>query len=162
MTVRTKLSTGAALVAAAAFLAPVAQAQAEHPDNRSFRGPGGVALEQSSRIVRPDDRAEPRGPGGAIVQAQSTTVVRPDDRAEARGPGAFAQEQPSTIVRPDDRAEPRGPGAIEQPTIVVSRTSGGFDWGDAFVGAMGGLGMALLLTGALFLLLGQRTRTRVA
>ena len=146
MTVRTslitRLTTGAALVAAAALLAPVAQAQ------------------------RPDDQGDARGPG-AIAQvqseAQSSTSVRPDDRAGVRGPGAFDTSTISSPTRPDDRAEPRGPGAIEQPTVVVTQSSAtGFDWSDAFVGALGGIGTALLLTGALFLLLSQRTRARVA
>jgi hypothetical protein len=46
--------------------------------------------------------------------------------------------------------------------VVVTHDSTGFDWGDAFVGALGGVGMALLLTGALFLLLGQRKQARIA
>jgi hypothetical protein len=103
-----------------------------------------------------------RGPG-AVNTTTVSTATRPDDRAGARGPGAI--EQPHTVstsTRPDDRAGTRGPGAIEQPTIVVTQSSTGFDWGDAFVGALGGIGTALLLTGALFLLLGQRTRTRIA
>jgi hypothetical protein len=160
MTARTKLTTTAALVAAAAFLAPVAQAQ--HPDDRALKGPGAIAQEQQSTIVRPDDRAGMRGPG-AVNTTTVSTATRPDDRAGARGPGAI--EQPHTVstsTRPDDRAGTRGPGAIEQPTIVVTQSSTGFDWGDAFVGALGGIGTALLLTGALFLLLGQRTRTRIA
>ena len=140
MTARTKLTTVTALVVAAAFLVPVAQAQ--HPDNRAPRGPGGIALEQQSTIVRPDDRAGPRGPGAIDMQSATTTS--------------------STPTRPDDRAGVRGPGAFEQPTVVVTQSSTGFDWSDAFVGALGGIGTAFLLTGALFLLLGQRTRTRIA
>lgn len=138
MNASTKLTTTAALVATAAFLAPVAQAQ--HPDDRALKGPGAIEQAGQSTTVRPDDRAGMRGPGA--VDTQSNTV--------------------STSVRPDDRAGMRGPGAIEQPTLVVTHSSTGFDWGDAFVGALGGIGTALLLTGALFLLLGQRTRTRVA
>ena len=162
MTVRTKLTTTAALVATAAFLAPVAQAQ--HPDDRALKGPGAIEQAGQSTIVRPDDRAGMRGPGAVDTQSNTvSTSTRPDDRAGMRGPGAI--EQPNTVstsIRPDDRAGTRGPGAIEQPTVVVTHSSTGFDWGDAFVGALGGIGTALLLTGALFLLLGQRTRTRVA
>ena len=158
MTARTKLTTLATIVAAAAFLAPVAQAQ--HPDDRAVKGPGAIEQAGQSTIVRPDDRAGLRGPGA--VDTQSTSI-RPDDRAGMRGPGAIDQPSAvSTSTRPDDRAGSRGPGAFEQPTVVVTHSSTGFDWGDAFVGALGGIGMALLLTGALFLLLGQRTRTRVA
>jgi hypothetical protein len=160
MTARTKLTTTAALVAAAAFLAPVAQAQ--HPDDRALKGPGAIEQAQASTIVRPDDRAGMRGPGAVDATTVSTTT-RPDDRAGVRGPGAIGQPNTvSTSTRPDDRAGTRGPGAIEQPTIVVTQSSTGFDWGDALVGALSGIGTALLLTGALFLLLGQRTRTRIA
>jgi hypothetical protein len=162
MNARTKLTTAAALVATAAFLAPVAQAQ--HPDDRALKGPGAIEQAQASTLVRPDDRAGTRGPGA--LDTQSTTVstsARPDDRAGTRGPGVI--DQPNTVstsTRPDDRAGMRGPGAIEQPTVIVTQGSTGFDWTDAFVGALGGIGTALLLTGGLFLLLGQRTRTRVA
>jgi hypothetical protein len=161
MTARTKLTTTAALVAAAAFLAPVAQAQ--HPDDRALKGPGAIEQAQASTLVRPDDRAGMRGPGAFDRPNIVSTSTRPDDRAGMRGPGAI--EQPNTVstsTRPDDRAGTRGPGALEQPTVVVTQSSTGFDWGDAFVGALGGIGTALLLTGALFLLLGQRTRTRIA
>ena len=160
MNARTKLTTLTALVASAAFLAPVAQAQ--HPDDRALKGPGAIEQAGQSTIVRPDDRAGMRGPGAVDTTALATST-RPDDRADMRGPGAI--DQPSTVstsTRPDDRAGARGPGAVEQPTIVVTHSSTGFDWGDAFVGALGGIGTALLLTGALFLLLGQRTRTRIA
>jgi small neutral amino acid transporter SnatA (MarC family) len=64
-------------------------------------------------------------------------------------------------VRPDGRADTRGPGSID--TVVVQKTdSSGFDWGDAMIGSLGGVGLALLLTGAFFLLASQRNKTRVA
>jgi hypothetical protein len=160
MTARTKLTTISTLIAAAAFLAPVAQAQ--HPDDRPGpRGPGAIEAEQTGAARHPDSRAD----RGVVLQESTvqSTAVRPDDRAGERGPGAF--DTPTAVsspTRPDDRAGERGPGAFDQPTIVVSQSSVGFDWGDAFVGALGGIGTALLLTGALFLLLGQRTRTRIA
>jgi hypothetical protein len=86
--------------------------------------------------------------------------VRPDDRAGTRG--AFEGTAGSTIVvvRPDDRAGIHGPGT-PPPTSLV-RSSDGFDWHDAFVGGLGGLGIALLLAGLLFLAASRRTRTRLA
>ena len=38
-----------------------------------------------------------------------TAVVRPDDRADARGPGAALD---ATVVRPDDRAVRVSPGVV--------------------------------------------------
>ena len=88
--------------------------------------------------------------------------TRPDDRAAARGPGAIAAQQAaSTPVRPDDRAGARGPEALT-PTPVVESRSSGFDWSAAAIGMVSGMGAALLLTGGLFLLLGQRSRARTA
>ena len=95
-----------------------------------------------------------------IAASEVAGSTHPDNRAEARGPGAIAAQQAaSTPVHPDDRAGARGPGALT-PTPVVESTSSGFDWSAAAIGMVGGMGAALLLTGALFLLLGQRSRPR--
>jgi hypothetical protein len=156
----------------AALLVPVAQAQS--PDNgASPRGPGAIAAQQSGETVatnlavRPDDRAETRGPGAIAAQQSGETVatnlaVRPDDRAGTRGPGAIALAPAvtDTSSHPDNRAEPRGPGSID--SVVVVSGSSGFDWGDALIGSLGGVGAALLLTGCFFLLAGQRNKTRLA
>jgi hypothetical protein len=97
-------------------------------------------------------------PGTAGATSQSSHV-RPDDRAGARG--AFEGAAGSTVVvHPDDRAGVHGPGTPPQTTLV--RSSDGFDWQDAFVGGLGGVGIALLLTGLLFLAASRRTRTRIA
>jgi hypothetical protein len=95
-----------------------------------------------------------------VAPRHAAVVLRPDDRAEARGPGAI-EASSTTAIRPDDRAEPRGPGSITTVEAVGS-TSTGFDWNDAAIGGIGGAGMALLLTGCLFLFLGQRNRARLA
>ena len=97
--------------------------------------PGTAALTSQSSSVRPDDRP---GPHGAIEGiARGAVAVRPDDRAGIRGPGT---PPPASLVRSSD----------------------GFDWQDAFIGGAGGVGIALLLTGALFLVASRRTRTRIA
>jgi hypothetical protein len=144
----------ATVVLGAALVVPVAQAQS--PDDQAgLRGPGGIAaLQAGGAASHPDNRAV-RGAG--VVVATSTTV-RPDDRAGVRGPGAYPEGRP---LHPDNRADARGPGAID--TVVVQKTdSSGFDWGDAIIGSLGGVGFALLLTGGFFLLASQRTKTRVA
>lgn len=156
MNVRTKLI--GTLVLAAAIAAPVAQAQS--PDDRAgLRGPGGIAAQQAQSSSHPDNRVEARGPG-AVDAAKVSTAIRPDDQAGMRGPGSFGSTQQPTSSHPDNRAGMRGPGAV---TTVVSRpTATGFDWNDALIGGIGGMGMALLLTGCFFLLMSQRNRARVA
>jgi hypothetical protein len=158
MNVRTKLI--GTIVLGAALLVPVAQAQ--HPDDRGgMRGPGGIAALQSAAANHPDSRAGARGPG-AIAAQQTRTVVRPDDRGGPRGPGAYRSPDLSAASHPDNRAEARGPGAFTPTTVVVQSTSTGFDWGDALIGGLGGVGTALLLTGGLLLLVSQRNKTRMA
>jgi hypothetical protein len=120
------------LVLAAALLAPSALAQ--RPDDRAgARGPGAIAAQQSSS-TRPDDRPGLRGHDGAAIRS---TSVRPDDRAGMHGPGEFT---PS----------------------VVQATSTGFDWGDALIGGLGGVGAALALMGILLLVTSRRSKARMA
>ena len=158
MNARTKL-IGTIAVGAALFV-PVAQAQS--PDDRAgLRGPGGIAAQQVDGAANhPDNRAE-RGTG--VAAPTTNLAVRPDDRAGTRGPGAYvpATSTAGAISHPDNRAGSRGPGSVDTAVVVVSRSSG-FDWGDAMIGSLGGVGAALLLTGCFFLVASQRNKTRLA
>ena len=158
MNARTKLIGTIAL--GSALLVPVAQAQS--PDDRAgLRGPGGIAATQAATTSsHPDNRAV-RGPGAvASRRAGSQTAIRPDDRAGLRGPGVYSSEV-AAASHPDNRAEARGPGSVGT-VVVLQASSSGFDWGDAMIGSLGGVGAALLLTGCFFLLTGQRNKTRLA
>jgi hypothetical protein len=101
------------------------------------------------------DRAATSTPGATAAVAQQSSSIRPDDRAGSRGIGSLQE-----AGRPDDRAGLHGPGSFS-PTVVQS-TSTGFDWGDAFVGSVGGLGAALALMGILFLVASRRSKARMA
>lgn len=155
MNVRTKLI--GTIVLGAALFAPVAQA---HPDDGAgLRGPGGIAAEQATISQHPDNRSGARGPG-AVATQPTEIAVRPDDRGGTRGPGAYTSADVAAS-HPDNRAETRGPGAFTT-TVVVESTSNAFDWRDALIGGIGGVGTALLLTGCLFLLMSQRNKARMA
>ena len=148
----------ATVVVGAALFVPVAQGQS--PDDQAgMRGPGGIAaLQQQTGAANHPDNRDLRG--AAVADAITGNAVRPDDRGGARGPGAFGSVTISGAVgHPDNRTEPRGPGSLE--TVIVVQESG-FDWGDAMIGSLGGVGAALLLTGCLFLLASQRSKTRLA
>ena len=93
---------------------------------------------------RPDDRGGMLGVGAAVITSSST---RPDDRVGPRGPGSVGS--PQTAVRPDDLAGTRGPGSIPTVGIAASSSGDGFDWADAGVGAVGAVGLALVLLGGL-------------
>jgi hypothetical protein len=93
-----------------------------------------------------------------------SSSVRPDDRGGLRGPGALASSTAAeSAVRPDDRPGPRGPGALPggRSTIVVGPAKT-FDWGDAAIGALSGMGFALLLVGLVVLTVVSRTKTRLS
>ena len=136
-----------------------------------------------TEAVRPDDRAEVRGPALAsstvpdaieryLDNGLGTKAVRPDDRAEVRGPALASSTVPDAIeryldnglgtkaVRPDDRAEVRGPAlAAAELTPSPSLVSGeGFHWNDAAIGA----GATLALVLALITLAGIRQHRSVA
>jgi hypothetical protein len=116
---------------------------------------GIAALAPTTAAASPHDL--PLGTGATA--SQQSSHVRPDDRAGTRG--AFEGTAGSSVaVRPDDRGGVHGPGT-PPPTSLV-RSSDGFDWQDAFIGGIGGIGIALLLTGILFLVASRRTRTRIA
>ena len=157
MNARTKLIGIVAI--AAALLAPVAQAQS--PDDRAgLRGPGGIAAQQAGGASNHPDNRGVRGT--AVAAATTTLAVRPDDLAGTRGPGTYSPAEVTSraVSHPDNRADTRGPGSVE--SVVLVADSSGFDWGDALIGSLGGVGAALLLTGCFFLLAGQRNKTRLA
>jgi hypothetical protein len=155
MNTRTKLI--GTVVLGAALLVPVAQAQS--PDDRAgLRGPGGITAQQAGGASNHPDNRTVRGTG---VAAPSTKVaVRPDDRAGARGPGAYATMTTGAISHPDNRADARGPGSLD--SVVVVSSSSRFDWADAMIGSIGGIGFVLLVMGGVFLLTSQRNKTRLA
>jgi hypothetical protein len=117
-----------------------------------------------SSVVRPDDRAGARGPGAPAYTDAAQRATRPDDRAGARGPGAVASAGATPpATRPDDRAGARGPGALSPGTsTIVVRSVNTFDWGDAAIGVVSGMGFALLLAGLAVLTVATRTRTRLS
>ena len=157
MNARTKLIGTVAI--GATLLVPVAQAQS--PDDRAgLRGPGGIAAQQAGDAANHPDNRAVRGAAVATVTTQD--AVRPDDRSGTRGPGAYTPSALTTgaISHPDNRAESRGPGSVDHVTVVSGES--GFDWGDAMIGSLGGVGAALLLTGGFFLLASQRSKTRLA
>ena len=106
-----------------------------------------------------------------LNNAGRTDAVRPDDRAEVRGPALASSTVPDAIgrldtglgtkaVRPDDRAEVRGPAlAALELTPSPSFVSGeDFHWNDAAIGA----GATLALVLALITLAGIRQHRSVA
>jgi hypothetical protein len=110
-------------------LTPTALA-AEHPNDRGGLQGVAVAAEHHSTPTRPDDRPSVRGPDPAAVGSDAALAIRPDDRAGPRGPGLLNEQTP-----------------VSAPPDATVITPGAFDWADAAIGALGGLGAALIAAG---------------
>jgi hypothetical protein len=100
-----------------------------------------------------------------MIAALRSSSVRPDDRAGLHGAGTYGSQLEqeaarATAVRPDNRAGIRGAGELVSSDAQAVATS--FDWQDAFVGGVGGVGITLLLIGLLFVVSSRRSRRRVA
>jgi hypothetical protein len=153
------------IVAAAPDLAPddraiprptpiAAQAPDLAPDDRAVPRPTPIVA--AAPDLAPDDRAIPR-PTPIAAQAPD---LAPDDRAIPRptpvAPAPVAVSAPD--LAPDDRATPR-PTPVSAP--VTGTVSDGTSWAPtpaetaAFAGAL-----ALMITGAFFLVGGRRVRPR--
>ena len=87
----------------------------------------------------------------AALAQSPTTIQDSHDRADVPRT-ALVQK---VIQDSHDRAD------VPRSTLVVASPSS-FDWGDAAIGAVSGMGFALVLAGLGLLLMSQRTRTQIA
>jgi hypothetical protein len=82
-------------------------------------------------------------------------------------PDAFSRELTksqsvsSAVRHADDRAGVRGPGGVQTPQLA-STSSGGFDWGDASIGAGTALGIAVGLMSGVALVRRNQSGHQVA
>jgi hypothetical protein len=146
-------ATGAAATAAAEpgpFLgAGTPVAQSVSPDDRAFARTAPASA--SDAAVSPDDRAFARTSPVSAPDAG----VSPDDRALPRSPIAA----PDTGLSPDDRALPRTSPVSAPATGTVSDP--GSTWAPSPTEAVAAAGaLALLITGAFFLVGSDRRRIR--
>jgi hypothetical protein len=98
--------------------------------------------------ITPPDRAD--GLGSSHATSHVATVT-PPDRTDALGGAAIASH--SAILAPPDRADGLGSSRftpVAAPTVIVRSASAGFDWTSAVIGAVAGLGLALVAMAALF------------
>ena len=119
------------------------------PDDRAFPRTSPVSAPDAG--VSPDDRAFPRTSPVSAPDA----IVSPDDRALPRSPIAA----PDTGLSPDDRALPRTSPVSAPATGTVSDP--GTTWAPSPTEAVAAAGaLALLITGAFFLVGSDRRRIR--
>jgi hypothetical protein len=88
-----------------------------------------------------------------VLAVPAVAAEHPNDRAGLQGVGALAATEtgtpaPAQSLRPDGRELPDGVDLAPTPPTIVA-ASDSFDWDDAGIGLAGGLGLALVLVGAL-------------
>jgi hypothetical protein len=106
-----------------------------------------LAPQALASTATPPDRSD--GLGGAN-QASHVTSVLPPDRVDALGSAASASH--SVFQAPPDRVDGIGSGRftpVVAPTVIVRGAPSGFDWTAAVIGAVAGLGVALVAMAAL-------------
>ena len=144
------LFAGGQALAAERVAPPEADAAAAAAAERIAPPEADAAAATAAALVRPDDR-ETR-----VSPVSPEQAARPDDRAVRVTP---VNPTPSA-VRPDDRPGVRGPGLVpEAAPAPITVVSGGFDLGDAAIGAGFALGLIGLL---LFGIYAVRTRRPLA
>lgn len=157
-----------ALAAAALVPAAAVAGGPTRPDESATHRVGAATLE-STAVVRPDDRAAHgvgavTSAGSAVTTSGGRTTLSSRDDWAPSALGATVASESTVALRPDDRGQPRGPGAFASSILApeqVGLVETGFDWIDAAIGAFGGLGIALLLGGAV-LVSGRRPGAKVA
>jgi hypothetical protein len=118
-----------------------------------------VATRAARRGARPPEvRTPKRGDVSAAafpVSASAQQDLRAPDRVDPKG-GVDLRSPDSRYGRPSDAP------AVPRVTIVEAPAAEGFDWGDAGVGAAGGLAILTLASGMGMVATQRRRRTRLS
>ena len=110
----------------------------------------------------PDAKDAAREAG--TVSGPSQDLRSPDAVDAAAQRGVYSNRGPYVLGReygsPDavDAGRDLPPVQIPAPVVQVDEPSGGFDWGDAGIGAAGMLGLFSIAAGSSLLLMGRRRR----
>lgn len=163
-------------LAVAAVVTPVAQAridsersQVATPVSSAYSPQAFKALEQRSVALNQKYHLGTFDPAyrALLLRSQAMNAWYRQHSSTPVIPDAFsreltkAQSLSTTIRHADDRAGVRGPGTVQTPQLVSS-SSGGFDWGDASIGAGTAVGVALILVSGVALIRRSQSGHQVA
>jgi hypothetical protein len=107
-----------------------------------------------------------------LANGQSSTAARPNpDEQTVTGAGAnrtsapvFSRQDKSIVsaTAPSNAAGSAVTAPAAPPVVHIQAPAGGFDWGDAGIGAAGGLALALIGLGGAFVVSQHRNRNTAA
>jgi hypothetical protein len=145
-----KSFTIVAALSACAVAAPVAFAHTDVPPPDTSKA---VVVTEPANNIAPPDTSK------AVVVSEPANNIAPPDTSKA----VVVTQQPSTgssdLRSPDAKsaaADPRSQ-SYATPTVIKGGSDGGFDWGDAGIGAGGMLAVVALAGGGLLLVTRRRT-----
>ena len=100
-------------------------------------------------------------PAATANQPPANVYSRPDkSMVSATTPATTANQPPASVyVRPDKSMIPLAtPGSVPQAVVRIQAPPSGFDWGDAGIGAAGGLALAAIGVGGALVVSQRRGR----
>jgi hypothetical protein len=167
------LTTAAVLALSAAPASAITYEDLRSPDAKDAARAAAV-VQPSQDLRSPDARdaaREAAGDTGFRTSYQPTPPTggqdlrSPDARDAADHVGLYGVDEPEQVTQdlrsPDarDAARDLPPVQIPVPTVEVRNSpSGGFDWGDAGIGAAGMLALFSIAAGSTLLVAGRRRR----
>ena len=100
--------------------------------------------------------ADPKGAG----QQEAQGFLRIYSHQESTPTATTTNQAPATVYSRPDKSIIRitTPASAQQAVVRITTPPNGFNWGDAGIGAAGGLALAMLGVGGALALSGRRTR----
>jgi len=117
------------------------------------------AVVAPTAFARTDIPLKPDTSKATVVTTEQGNNIAPPDTSKA----VVVVQQPTTrssdLRSPDAKAAAADPRALSYatPTVIRVGSGGGFDWGDAGIGAGGALAVVALVGGGLVLVTRRRT-----
>lgn len=167
---RSQILTTTALLAVCAAPASAATFEDLHPRDvatpSSIAPPSSIAASEGNGyqdLRSPDARDAAREAGSATQLSQDLRSPDAIDAAQHRGlyeaePGRYVLDRDYGSPDAVDAARDLPPVQIPAPVVAAAEPSGGFDWGDAGIGAAGMLGLFSIAAGCALLLTGRKRR----
>jgi hypothetical protein len=152
-----KSLTVVAALSACAVAAPTALAHTGINPTPFTNNEGAVA--RSGFNTPPHIASTPFANNAGAVAGLGYNVPRPDTSKAVVVKQQPGSSSPNDLRSPDAKAAAADPGALTYatPTVIKVGSSGGFDWGDAGIGAGGMLALVALAGGGLVLVSRRRT-----
>jgi hypothetical protein len=160
---KTILTTAAVMAVCAAPASATTYDDLRSPDAKDAAREAGAVTGPSQDLRSPDAQDAARQAGAVTETGQDLRSPDAQDAAASRGlyesgRGPYVLDRGYGSPDAADVARDLPPVRISAPVVQASAPSGGFDWGDAGIGAAGMLGLFSIAAGSVLLMTGRRRR----